>query len=750
MRPSNLSIKIGTLIFLLWTTCGVQGAPTWVSSNVPSSGNHLHPLGVDTDNEGELLTTFYSFQLPSLHIVFSASTKNGEWEAGERSLQRTSYENYSPDRLACFDHQGTPHVVLVHTSEIEYATKSGGAWTREHAATSVFSAGIAIALDGLDNPHIAYVEALGGVDSLYHGVRQSGVWTFEVVAVNPHAPLFQQNKVTMDVDSSGSPIIAAFSNPVRVFSRTNNTWGEIKSFPSPWGQPTLRVDQMGRTHHILSSTATAHARYLRWDSGGNVEWDQTMEMTGMISLGEKTDMVIDNANQAHSLVGKISIDPSGSFTPLPNPVSINALKLALVKNQFPFYVVATGQASPLVVLSTCIGGPPSQAQVVARSTNSLTWSFSPSTGAVLGHRLVRTSDGGDISGLLNPGISIFTETGMAPNQSSQIIVQAVFPGMIQESASGSTGYSLTVSPQNFQLTRLSGNSLSAHWESGGNISGTVYRLRLTPPQGDGVTSETTLQSAQQIVDPAIPYAVTLAAMNGNGFETFVSTLSRAAQDSAGPSFSFEIPGGIGVDISLVGPGSGPQLALAVISADELPTAPSSFGDYTPTGVGFNIPTNQAVPLGQTVNLTLRYPENTIRPSDTVILARYDSDRHQWVPLSTQWDTTARTMTAPTRALGLFQVMLQGAPPADVKGTRVYPNPFRPTLHGAMAIQEVPAGTRVQIWSDGGRLVREFVTQGGNATWDGRDADGVLAHSGVYLLRLERNGETKRVRFILER
>lgn len=720
----------------------------WVSTNVPSSENHLLPFGIAAHENGDLLTVFYAFRVPSQHLAFSAMATSTGWDVEELPPTRTLTETYFPDRLSCFDHQGIPHAVMVHSSELEYATTSGGTWTREHAAWASFARGVAIATDDLDRPNICYVERLGVTDVLYCGVRQSGTWSFELVASATNLPLASQVKTTMDVVLAGAPTVACFSNPVRVFTRTNNTWGETKSFASPWTQPTLRVDELGRTHLVLSSTATAQARTLRWDSEGTIEWDQTVDLTGMAPLGATTDMALDTVNEAHRLVGNISMDPSGGITPLPDSLSFS--KIALVKKEFPFYVASLDYASPLVVLSTCIGGPPGQAQLLARSTDSITWSFSPSTGAVLGHRLLRTSDGTNISGQLDPGISVFTETGMAPNQSSQIRVQALFPGIVQESPTGPTVHSFAVSPQNVQLTRLSGNTLSTHWESGGNVSGTVYRLKLTPPQGDGFTFETTLQSAQQIVDPAIPYAITLAAVNGDGFETFVSTLSRATQDSAGASFSFDIPNGLGVDISLTGTGSGPQLTLAVIPADSYPTTPSSFGDYTPIEVGFDIPTNQAVPQGQTVLLTLRYPENTLNPSDTMVLARYDSDRNQWIPLATRSDTAARSMTAPTRALGLFQVMVQGAPPSDVKEARVYPNPFRPSLHSVMAIQEIPAGTRVQIWTEGGRLVREFTSSEGNTTWDGRDSDGALVHSGVYRLQLEHNGETKRVRFVLER
>ncbi len=67
----------------------------------------------------------------------------------------------------------------------------------------------------------------------------------------------------------------------------------------------------------------------------------------------------------------------------------------------------------------------------------------------------------------------------------------------------------------------------------------------------------------------------------------------------------------------------------------------------------------------------------------------------------------------------------------------YPNPFRPGEDDGVRLAEA-GGTgevRVTVIDAAGREVRTLVTGAGGIVWDGRDEDGGLAPSGVYLLRI---------------
>ena len=69
-----------------------------------------------------------------------------------------------------------------------------------------------------------------------------------------------------------------------------------------------------------------------------------------------------------------------------------------------------------------------------------------------------------------------------------------------------------------------------------------------------------------------------------------------------------------------------------------------------------------------------------------------------------------------------------------KKTIVYPNPFRPKVHGKMIIDYIAEDARVQIFNAGGALVRSFVNEdllGGRLEWDGTDLKGRLMAPGLY-------------------
>lgn len=63
----------------------------------------------------------------------------------------------------------------------------------------------------------------------------------------------------------------------------------------------------------------------------------------------------------------------------------------------------------------------------------------------------------------------------------------------------------------------------------------------------------------------------------------------------------------------------------------------------------------------------------------------------------------------------------------------YPNPVRPEYIGPIAIKGLVRDANVKITDINGKLVYETKALGGQAIWDGKDYNGVLAASGVYLV-----------------
>jgi hypothetical protein len=75
---------------------------------------------------------------------------------------------------------------------------------------------------------------------------------------------------------------------------------------------------------------------------------------------------------------------------------------------------------------------------------------------------------------------------------------------------------------------------------------------------------------------------------------------------------------------------------------------------------------------------------------------------------------------------------------------VYPNPVRPDYRGPIAIRNLPNNANVKIVDTAGFLVYETTSEGGTATWDGRDVHGKRVHSGVYIvLSADEDGKFKR-------
>ncbi len=64
---------------------------------------------------------------------------------------------------------------------------------------------------------------------------------------------------------------------------------------------------------------------------------------------------------------------------------------------------------------------------------------------------------------------------------------------------------------------------------------------------------------------------------------------------------------------------------------------------------------------------------------------------------------------------------------------IYPNPVYSDFSGSIGIRDVPANATVRITTLTGHLLRTLQAEGGQASWDGKDAAGRRLASGVYLV-----------------
>ncbi|MCU0428541.1 MAG: T9SS type A sorting domain-containing protein, partial [Cytophagaceae bacterium] len=64
---------------------------------------------------------------------------------------------------------------------------------------------------------------------------------------------------------------------------------------------------------------------------------------------------------------------------------------------------------------------------------------------------------------------------------------------------------------------------------------------------------------------------------------------------------------------------------------------------------------------------------------------------------------------------------------------VFPNPVKPGFNGLVGIQGLTTDAEVKITDVYGNLVFQCKAQGGTASWNVKDYNGVRAKTGVYLI-----------------
>jgi len=85
---------------------------------------------------------------------------------------------------------------------------------------------------------------------------------------------------------------------------------------------------------------------------------------------------------------------------------------------------------------------------------------------------------------------------------------------------------------------------------------------------------------------------------------------------------------------------------------------------------------------------------------------------------------------------------------------VYPNPVKGQAQIEYSLK-APGEVELAVYDVLGRLVRQVVNESQPAgvhkvTWDGKDANGKLAESGVYFMKLSSPGISKTTRFVVVR
>jgi hypothetical protein len=80
---------------------------------------------------------------------------------------------------------------------------------------------------------------------------------------------------------------------------------------------------------------------------------------------------------------------------------------------------------------------------------------------------------------------------------------------------------------------------------------------------------------------------------------------------------------------------------------------------------------------------------------------------------------------------------------EYSDVRVFPNPVRPEYDGVITIQGIRFDSDIRVTDIGGNLIYQTTSNGGTATWNGRNLNGEKVMTGVYLIWTASNEEVGR-------
>jgi len=196
-----------------------------------------------------------------------------------------------------------------------------------------------------------------------------------------------------------------------------------------------------------------------------------------------------------------------------------------------------------------------------------------------------------------------------------------------------------------------------------------------------------------------------------------------------------------------------SVVVTVETPPSYPTAGSSAGNLTGTNVGPQITNDQSLQPQKEIELTISYRDSDVTGLDesTLVVARYDSDSNVWVPFVTTTDPANNRVRARVNHLSIFQVMAN-VPGTNVDNPVVYPNPMRPSRNqNWVTFANVPANTRIRIYTISGELVREETADAtGMAQWNAVNTSGENVASGVYIALIEGAGDRKTLKVAIQR
>ncbi|MDD5208975.1 MAG: fibronectin type III domain-containing protein [Elusimicrobiales bacterium] len=341
-------------------------------------------------------------------------------------------------------------------------------------------------------------------------------------------------------------------------------------------------------------------------------------------------------------------------------------------------------------------------------------------------------------------------------------------------------YTLAQVPASLTATNISMSGIWLQWDTDNNSGDTIYEIRSSTNENFSDPITTPVEFARHLTDntafvngllTSTTYYFDVAARNG---ENLVTARKRApaAFTLAGPagapsgaiggtsdpyaaaSISGSLPNNRTVDMYIPAASFASKTAIAISSSTR-----NDCG-YLPGGipVGVEIFSENGAQPQSPITFTLHFDKDAdatkndiITNAAKIVLARYNPDTQQCLPLETVVSVGDRTIKATLNHFSLFQIMKRVAA-SNLGSVLIYPNPFYPNRgQGFVTIDKIPANAKVRIYTLSGDKVWE-TTSGttGVVIWKGVNKSGYLVASGIYLVVVDSTSGRKVFKLAVER
>ncbi len=185
-----------------------------------------------------------------------------------------------------------------------------------------------------------------------------------------------------------------------------------------------------------------------------------------------------------------------------------------------------------------------------------------------------------------------------------------------------------------------------------------------------------------------------------------------------------------------------------------PTTTASFDAFSISMQDSGMNNLESLVLNGDVTLTIHYDQIEIAAKgwNEENLALYFWDGVRWIKIGGTVNASSDLITANIRHLrGIYAVFEATDVSGVIRDVTVSPNPFTPlgssqnTASLSFTLDQAYDTVEVKIFSLRGRMVRNYTVSGtaqsGSVPWDGKDKDGYMVKSGIYIFQITAGGTT---------